>query len=62
MGHLTPLIELSPRAAATPWARAEIVRKLLSVLSGPDAMVGVLLQREPSRIEQLAAVASANAA
>jgi HKD family nuclease len=58
--HLTPLIERALRAARTPPERAELVRRILAVLSDPDALVEALHQREACRIERLDAVVAAN--
>ena len=58
--HLTPLIERSLRAAATPQDRAEMVHRILAALPDDDAMAEVLHQREPSRIERLEEIVAAN--
>ena len=59
--HLTPVIEKSLRTAGDAHERAELVRRILSVLPDPDIMVEALFQREPGRIDRLDAVAKANA-
>lgn len=58
--HLAPLIERSLRAAATPQARAEMVRRILSALEDPDAMVEAVHQSDPAKIERLEEVVAAN--
>jgi superfamily II DNA or RNA helicase len=51
--HLTPLIERSLRAAATPQDRADLVRRILAALADPASMAEELHQREPGKIERL---------
>ncbi len=58
--HLTPIIERSLRTAGGAHARADLVRKILSVLPGREVMVEALHQHEPGRIDRLDAVARAN--
>jgi superfamily II DNA or RNA helicase/HKD family nuclease len=58
--HLTPLIERTLRAAATPQERVDLVHRILAVLPDPDAIGQVLHQREPGKIERLDEVMEAN--
>jgi HKD family nuclease len=58
--HLTPVIERSLRAAATPQARADVVHRILAALADADAMFEALHQREPGKIERLDEVMAAN--
>lgn len=57
--HLTPIIEKSLRAARSVDGRADLVRKLISVLADPEVVAEALHQREPGRIDRLEAVATA---
>jgi superfamily II DNA or RNA helicase/HKD family nuclease len=58
--HLTPVIERSLRAAATPQDRAELVHRILAALPDPDAMVEALHQHDPGKIDRLDEVRAAN--
>jgi len=51
--HLIPVIERALRGAATPQARADLVRRIVAVLADPDLTVEALHQREPDTIERL---------
>jgi superfamily II DNA or RNA helicase/HKD family nuclease/AraC-like DNA-binding protein len=58
--HLAPIIEKSLHAARNADERAELVRKILSVLPELDVTADALYQTEPGRLERLDAVAPAN--
>jgi superfamily II DNA or RNA helicase/HKD family nuclease len=58
--HLTPVIERSLRAAATPQDRADLVHQILAALLDPDAMDEALHQGESGKIERLDEVRAAN--
>lgn len=58
--HLALLIERSLRAASTPQDRVDSVHRILAVLTDPEALVEVLHEREPGKIEQLDEVIEAD--